>query len=185
VSRCGLTGRRDSIIGTLSKGYRQRVGFADALVHEPELLILDEPTSGLDPDQRIEMRGLVRELGDERSVFLSTHILPEAEAVCDRVIIIHAGMIRAADSMSALKQGRRGFLVRYRGSPLEAHRAAARTGGAGEELHTSLVLPAQEAAGRAVAEAVRAGREVLEMSPRAPSLESIFIRVTTGREEPR
>lgn len=98
MNACGLWDRRRSIIGGLSKGYRQRVGLADALLHEPELLILDEPTNGLDPNQIRQVRDLIRELARERTVFLSTHILSEVEALCDRVIILREGRVRAVDT---------------------------------------------------------------------------------------
>ncbi|HOW32152.1 MAG TPA: ATP-binding cassette domain-containing protein, partial [Bacteroidales bacterium] len=101
----GITGlgiEQNKKIGTLSKGYRQRVGLAQALVHDPEVLILDEPTSGLDPNQLVEIRNLVKEIGREKTVMLSTHIMQEVEAVCDRAIIIHQGRIVADDSTSSL-----------------------------------------------------------------------------------
>ncbi|MHC4606469.1 MAG: ATP-binding cassette domain-containing protein [Planctomycetota bacterium] len=96
TERCGLVAHRKKIIGTLSKGFRQRVGLADAIIHQPEIIILDEPTQGLDPIQVREVRGLIRELGEKRTVMLSTHILTEVEKVCSRVIIIHRGRIIAS-----------------------------------------------------------------------------------------
>jgi ABC-2 type transport system ATP-binding protein len=93
LRRCWLTDVRRQLIGTLSKGYRQRVGLADALIAEPKVLILDEPTSGLDPAQIRETRALIRELGHEHTVLLSTHILPEVERTCGRVIIIDKGQV--------------------------------------------------------------------------------------------
>jgi len=93
LRRCWLTDVRRQLIGTLSKGYRQRVGLADALIAEPKVLILDEPTSGLDPSQIRETRALIRELGHEHTVLLSTHILPEVERTCGRVIIIDKGQV--------------------------------------------------------------------------------------------
>jgi ABC-2 type transport system ATP-binding protein len=95
---CGLKEVEKKIIGTLSKGYRQRVGLADALVHEPDLLILDEPTSGLDPNQIRQVRDLIRNLGKQHTILLSTHILPEVEMTCSRVIIINRGRIEACDT---------------------------------------------------------------------------------------
>jgi ABC-2 type transport system ATP-binding protein len=92
---CNLRDRERSIIGSLSKGYRQRVGLADALVHDPQLLILDEPTIGLDPNQIRQVRELIKNLGGRRTVLISTHILPEVEIMCSRVIVIHKGTIRA------------------------------------------------------------------------------------------
>jgi ABC-2 type transport system ATP-binding protein len=95
---CGLKDVEKKIIGVLSKGYRQRVGLADALVHEPELLILDEPTIGLDPNQIRQVRDLIKNLGKQHTILLSTHILPEVEMTCSRVIIIHKGRIEACDT---------------------------------------------------------------------------------------
>jgi ABC-2 type transport system ATP-binding protein len=95
ISRTGLEPERKKKIGELSKGFRQRVGLAQALIHDPEILILDEPTSGLDPNQIIEIRNLISELGKEKTVLLSTHIMQEVEAICDRVIIIDKGKIVA------------------------------------------------------------------------------------------
>ncbi len=103
IERVGLKEVAHRLIDHLSKGYRQRVGIAQALVHDPQVLILDEPASGLDPGQRKEIRDLVRELAEgDVTVILSTHVLPEVEAVCDRVIIINKGVIVAQDSVAAL-----------------------------------------------------------------------------------
>ncbi len=103
IERTGLTSHRHKRIGELSKGYRQRVGLAQAMLHDPQVLILDEPTSGLDPNQIVEIRQLIKELGRAKTVILSTHILAEVEAVCSRAIIIHKGRIVADDSIEALK----------------------------------------------------------------------------------
>ena len=93
IESCGLMERRNQIIGQLSRGFRQRVGLAQALIHEPEVLILDEPTSGLDPRQIVEIRELIKELGKERTILFSTHILPEASQTCERLLIISKGKI--------------------------------------------------------------------------------------------
>jgi ABC-2 type transport system ATP-binding protein len=98
MDRCGVTEVRKKMISSLSKGFRQRVGLADALVHSPKLLILDEPTNGLDPNQIRQVRELVKELGHDHTVLISTHILPEVEATCDRIIIINNGKVRASDT---------------------------------------------------------------------------------------
>ena len=105
VKSCGLRREVGSKVGELSKGYRQRLGLAAAIIHDPEILILDEPTSGLDPNQVQEVRGLIRELRRRKTVLVSTHILPEATAVCDRVIIIHRGRIAADGSPAELSGG--------------------------------------------------------------------------------
>ncbi|MEP6777848.1 MAG: ATP-binding cassette domain-containing protein [Chthoniobacterales bacterium] len=102
---CGLKDVEKKLIGALSKGYRQRVGLADALVHEPDLLILDEPTSGLDPNQIRQVRELIKNLGKQHTILLSTHILPEVEMTCSRVIIINKGRIQACDTPENLLGG--------------------------------------------------------------------------------
>lgn len=103
IERTGLQTHRQKQIGELSKGYRQRVGLAQAMLHDPQVLILDEPTSGLDPNQIIEIRQLIKDLGREKTVILSTHILGEVEAVCDRAIIINKGKLAADASIEDLK----------------------------------------------------------------------------------
>jgi len=97
ISRCGLTQERTKLIGSLSKGYRQRVGLAQALLHDPEVLILDEPTTGLDPNQIVEIRELIKDMSAEKTVLLSTHIMQEVSAICDKVVVIHKGKIVADD----------------------------------------------------------------------------------------
>jgi ABC-2 type transport system ATP-binding protein len=104
INTVGLTPERRKKIGQLSKGYKQRVGLAAALIHDPEVLILDEPTTGLDPNQIIEIRDLIRHLGKNKTVLFSTHILQEVEAICDRVIIINKGRLVANSSLHELKQ---------------------------------------------------------------------------------
>jgi ABC-2 type transport system ATP-binding protein len=104
---CNLREVERKLIGALSKGYRQRVGLADALVHDPDLLILDEPTIGLDPNQIRQVRELIKNLAHKRTVLISTHILPEVEIMCSRVIVIHKGEIRASDTAENLLQNHR------------------------------------------------------------------------------
>lgn len=102
LNRCGIKNVQRRIVGQLSKGYRQRVGLAEAIIHDPKILILDEPTIGLDPHQIRQIRELIKELGRDRTIILSTHILPEVEIICNRVIIIHRGKIAAMDTMERL-----------------------------------------------------------------------------------
>src|SRR5687767_13204158 len=98
IELCNLKDKERALIASLSKGYRQRVGLADSLVHDPDLLILDEPTIGLDPNQIRQVRDLIKNLAQKRTVLISTHILPEVEIMCSRVIVIHKGRIRATDT---------------------------------------------------------------------------------------
>ena len=105
IDKVGLNELKKRKINTLSKGYQQRVGLAAALLHDPEILILDEPTTGLDPNQLIEIRKLIRQLGEEKIVLFSTHILSEVESVCDRVIIIRQGEVVADQSLDSLRKG--------------------------------------------------------------------------------
>ena len=102
IESVGLTKEQKKKIGTLSKGYKQRVGLAQAMIHDPEVLILDEPTSGLDPNQLVEIRNLIKEFGKEKTVLLSTHIMQEVEAICDRIIIIKNGEIVADNKTSEI-----------------------------------------------------------------------------------
>ena len=104
VGVCGLNAEKHKKIGELSKGYRQRVGLAQAMIHDPQVLILDEPTTGLDPNQIVEIRRLIREIGKEKTVVLSTHILPEVEATCDRILIINKGRIVADGTAETLRR---------------------------------------------------------------------------------
>jgi ABC-2 type transport system ATP-binding protein len=105
LERCWLRDVRRQLVGTLSKGYRQRVGLADALLHNPPVLILDEPTAGLDPSQIRETRHLIRELGREHTILLSTHILSEVEITCEQAIIINRGRVAAAGRLDDLRRG--------------------------------------------------------------------------------
>jgi len=115
IRTCGLNAEKHKKIGELSKGFRQRVGLAQAMIHDPKVLILDEPTTGLDPNQIVEIRRLIKELGKEKTVILSTHILPEVEATCDRILIISKGKIVAdgtSENLRRQSQGRELLRVR-------------------------------------------------------------------------
>ncbi|HCH66750.1 MAG TPA: hypothetical protein DFR83_28360, partial [Deltaproteobacteria bacterium] len=113
MEQVGLVGWEHRILGSLSKGYRQRVGLAQAVIHDPEVLILDEPTSGLDPAQVVGIRDFIRGLAEDRTVILSTHILPEVERLCERVVVISEGQLAADESIETLKN-RVGQGVRFR-----------------------------------------------------------------------
>ncbi|MCK0179034.1 gliding motility-associated ABC transporter ATP-binding subunit GldA [Flavobacteriaceae bacterium S0862] len=111
IELTGLTPEAHKTIGQLSKGYRQRVGLANALLHNPDVLILDEPTTGLDPNQLVDIRNLIKTIGKEKTVFLSTHIMQEVEAMCDRVIIINKGEIVADKTLKELREGSQQIVV--------------------------------------------------------------------------
>ena len=104
VELCGLSAEQNKKIGQLSKGYRQRVGLAQALIHDPSVLILDEPTTGLDPNQIVEIRNVIKTVGKDKTILFSTHIMQEVEAICDRVIIINRGQIVSDSTLTSLKQ---------------------------------------------------------------------------------
>jgi ABC-2 type transport system ATP-binding protein len=126
IDVCGLNLERHKKINELSKGYRQRVGLAQAMIHDPEILILDEPTSGLDPNQIVEIRKLIKELGKEKTVILSSHILSEVEATCDRILIINKGKIVAdgtSDTLRRQAQGQELISVQIEGDPEKVKKA--------------------------------------------------------------
>ncbi len=104
IDMTGLTRERNKLIGALSKGYRQRVGLAQAMIHDPQVLILDEPTSGLDPNQLVEIRNLIKRIGEQKTVIFSTHIMQEVKALCDRVVIINKGNLVADDAIGDLEK---------------------------------------------------------------------------------
>jgi ABC-2 type transport system ATP-binding protein len=123
IKVCGLNAEKHKKIGELSKGFRQRVGLAQAMIHDPKILVLDEPTTGLDPNQIVEIRKLIRELGKEKTVILSTHILPEVEATCDRILIINKGKIVAdgtADNLRRQAEGQEILKIRIEDGTTEA-----------------------------------------------------------------
>ena len=191
AERCMLTDVRRQVIGTLSKGYRQRVGLAGALIHSPPVLILDEPTVGLDPNQIIKVRELITELGEDHTVLLSTHILPEVEQICERVFIIDRGRIVADGTPDALRTkliGNPAVLVELRGTGEGAPEALGRVPGVvgveprGDGLfaleHRADVDP-REAVFRL---AVDRGWVLVGLSREQATLEDVFVRLTTTDE---
>jgi ABC-2 type transport system ATP-binding protein len=195
MDRCWLTDRQRQTIGTLSKGYRQRVGLADAMVADPEILILDEPTIGLDPNQVRQVRTLIRELGQDHTVVLSTHILPEVEMVCDKVVIINSGRIVMQERLEALRRNTgpdAEYYIEVQG-PLDQVRAtiAAVRGVSDLREHAHgdkgtpgfvIRVPRQGDAISAVVSAViQKGYKVREVRRRERTLEDIFIEVV-GRD---
>src|SRR5438132_480309 len=188
VGRCWLGDVRRQIIGTLSKGYRQRVGLADALLASPPVLILDEPTAGLDPAQIISTRKLIRELGREHTILLSTHILPEVEATCDSVIIIHNGRVVASSALGELgrEAGEAASLVAVLEGKVDlddlrglsgVDEVASEPAGGGVRLR--LRTPdTGELSPRLCALAVERGWKVRELRPERQTLEQLFVKIT-------
>ena len=186
--RCGVDVPGDKLIGALSKGYQQRLGIAQAIVHEPDVVILDEPTVGLDPIQIREIRALIRELRDRHSVILSTHILPEVEAVCDRVNILHRGAIVYSDTIEALSRFRGGqaLQVGFRNAPaMEAIKAIPGVADAQSVDGFVRVLPqdGQDPIDAIVHAAVERNWGLRYLAPEAASLEDVFVQITTAEPE--
>lgn len=193
--RCGLADVAGKLVGELSKGYRQRVGLAQAMLHDPDILILDEPTSGLDPNQIVEIRSLIKEIGREKTVILSTHILPEVQATCSRILIISGGKLVADGTPEALRARERGgryrVVVESNGVAKEAirDRLAGLAGVARCEI-----LAAEEGAHAFALDAAAANDlrkpifraavdnrwTLLELLRESASLEDVFRNLTTG-----
>ena len=186
AEKCGITDVLNRFIGELSKGYRQRVGLAAALLHDPEILILDEPTSGLDPNQVVEIRNLIRELEKDKTVIISSHILQEVEALSTRVIIIHRGRIVADDrieNLSGMVEGKELLSVKIKKSKKDPLKVFSDLGNVGiikedaQEIELSI-----ESAGDIREEVFKQGVDngvvLLEMSRRRRSLEEIFRELT-------
>lgn len=196
VERCKLEDVQRKIIGQLSKGYRQRVGLADALVGDPKILILDEPTIGLDPNQIREVRTLIRELGTERTVILSSHILPEVEAVCSRVQIIHKGRLISQGRPDELRAGLEGKGISISVEVLDPNHVALQTLKAISGVKTVSELPPENSKGwvtytiqaesdEPVREqifdaAVSGGFKLVGLSSKKVSLEDVFVHLTTS-----
>jgi ABC-2 type transport system ATP-binding protein len=198
VNACGLSDVYSRHIRKLSKGYRQRTGLAQAILHDPAVLVLDEPTSGLDPNQIVEIRSLIRSLGAEKTVVLSTHILQEVEALCRRVLILNRGTLIAEGTAEEIARGlKEGTIltVTFKG-PMDmdvAQSLAALDGvrgvssvreTAGDRTEVDLTVAAGADPSEAVYDwAVARGVKILGMRTQKTSLEEIFSRLTTGERE--
>ncbi|MFH1186478.1 MAG: ABC transporter ATP-binding protein [Chloroflexota bacterium] len=187
LSTVGMDSRANSYISSLSKGMRQRMGLAQALIHHPEVLILDEPTIGLDPAQVVEVRNLIREMGRQRTVLLSTHILSEAQQICDRVLIINKGRIIAEDTPQNLQArlvGSERASVRVRGDGDGLAKAIQKVKGV-RSVHVQAdgsvefqFAPGQDVRPDVAKSLVGAGYDLLELRPIGMSLEEIFLELT-------
>ena len=183
----GLTAERKKKIGQLSKGYRQRVGLAQALIHDPEVLILDEPTTGLDPNQIVEIRNLITRIGKSKTVILSTHIMQEVRAICDRAVIINRGKIVAdqrvedlGNSLNANPVLRLKFKERYDSQWIKLLDGVAtvKTGGE-KELHVTITAGLEEEIqARIFTEAASRGQILLGIEMQETSLETVFQELT-------
>ena len=193
IEQCGLEAYADAILGKLSKGYRQRVGLAQAIIHDPDVLILDEPTSGIDPIQVVQTKSLIKNLGRDRTILLSTHILPEVASICERVIIIHQGRILAEDrieNLSTLLRGGRRLRLIVQGPPeaitarlsgIEAVSGVAYAA----PYHLVEFLPEHEPQAMITKAVVEGGWTLLSMEIVDMSLEEIFLQLTAdGGAEP-
>ncbi len=192
IEKCGLGNVRKRLIGNLSKGFRQRVGLAQALIHNPNILILDEPTVGLDPKQIIEIRQLIKSFSGEQTIILSTHILPEVEAICSRVLIINDGKIVAIDTLDAISARLRKsnvFTVILKNKKLDVVEKLRGLSGVAsvseqgnQEGGTAYLVTASNGLDirSSVAETVvSGGAGLLELRREALSLEDVFLKLTT------
>jgi|SRR5579859_700445 len=201
ADRCAISDMRDRLISKLSKGYRQRVGLAQAIIHNPDVLILDEPTAGLDPKQINETRDLIKSLAGDHTIVLSTHILPEVEQTCERVIIINKGKVIATDSVSNLQNRARGgesviVEVAGRNGDLDPSAVVSRLQSVSgvskavfkEKHQTRNVFEVESGKGRLLRgdlarAVVEAGWDLNELRSSAMSLEEVFLQLT-GDQNP-
>jgi ABC-2 type transport system ATP-binding protein len=185
IEKVGLTPERKKKIGQLSKGYKQRVGLAQAMLHDPKVLILDEPTSGLDPNQVVDIRNLIREIGKEKTVIFSTHIMQEVESMCNRVIIINRGKLVADDRIENLQQKLKGgvmITVEFKNPPAENLLAGVQGVQRVQHKQGVYVLTCDTDAREAVSTfAARNNLVLLSMKLEEQSLEDVFQKLT-GKE---
>jgi ABC-2 type transport system ATP-binding protein len=196
IERCGLTERRDQLIRKLSKGFRQRVGIAQAIVHDPPVIILDEPTVGLDPKQIIEVRNLIKSLAGDHTIILSTHILPEVSMTCNRVVIIQKGRVVATDTIDQLvnrSDNRTQYELKLSGN-LEPFQTAlaqfpglagVQTQSEGDNHVVTVTTSGDTDVGpELTALVVQAGLRLYEMNRRRATLEDVFLQLTTSEDTP-
>jgi len=194
IERCGLTERRHQLIRKLSKGFRQRVGIAQAIVHDPPVIILDEPTVGLDPKQIIEVRNLIKSLAGDHTIILSTHILPEVSMTCNRVVIIQKGRVVATDTIDQLlnrSDNRTQYELKLSGN-LQALQAAlaqfpglagVQTQSDGDNHVVTVTTSGDTDIGpELTALVVQAGLRLYEMNRRRATLEDVFLQLTTSED---
>ncbi|PJF40870.1 MAG: ABC transporter ATP-binding protein [Chloroflexi bacterium] len=191
LERVQLTDRRNTLVRNLSKGLKQRLGLAQALVHNPEVIILDEPTIGIDPQQVIEVRNTVKELGQDHTVLFSTHILAEAEQVCDRILIINNGHIVASGEPAALRQqiqpGVQLYILLGKHTPGKVQQLFKAIEGVKhiEQQGDGYVLdvePGHDVRADIATQIVEAGYALLEMRPLAMTLEDIFLNIISDKD---
>ncbi len=189
VELCGLTREQNKKIETLSKGFRQRVGLAQALIHDPAVLILDEPTSGLDPNQLIEIRRLIRDISKNKTVIFSTHILQEVEAICERIVVINKGQIVANDRLDNLlgkKASRASIIVEFEtpvaAGELEKLPGVSAVVGEGEGRYRIQVQPGIDLRPEIFRYAADRGLSLIGLKQEENSLENIFRELTVNRE---
>lgn len=196
IDKLGLQGRERQLIRSLSKGYKQRLGLAQAIIHHPELLILDEPTSGLDPNQISEIRHLIRELGEQHTVLLSTHILPEVHSLCNRVLIIHQGKIvldEKPDQLGTAMGQRSSLQLEIKGPSEDILRLLGSISEVDEMTQLSVsdervqlyvhVMQQHDIRETVFQMMAEAGYPILEMKTEKASLEEVFQRLTTEEVE--
>lgn len=186
IDRCGLGEVKSRLISNLSKGYQQRVGIAQAIIHTPSIVILDEPTVGLDPIQIREIRKLIRELGSEHSVILSTHILPEVQMTCDRVQIINKGQLVYSDSIECLNQSMQAtsLIAQFETSPPKNALLAIENVDSIDDLGNNRfrVKYTESPAAQIAIEAVNSQWGLNELSPEQKTLEQIFVEITSSEQ---
>jgi ABC-2 type transport system ATP-binding protein len=189
IERCGLKDTDERLIGNLSKGYQQRVGIAQAIIHSPAVIILDEPTVGLDPIQIREIRELIRQLAQEHSVILSTHILPEVQAICDRVQIINQGELVLTDTIAGLSQRMEAtsILIRLDNPPAKEALMSLKGIDSVETKEDGQIRlcygPEQDPVDELVRRAVNEGWRLRELTPERRTLEEIFVAITQTQDQ--